>query len=395
MLQPFDVDRSALVVRCSIFQLSAFPKSRQSAGMSFASVPEAIADIAAGKMVIVTDDEDRENEGDLIAAASKVTPEMVNFMVTYGRGLICVPITPARARQLGLAAMVPRNRDSFGTDFTASVDASRGISTGISAPDRACTIRVLANPQACAADLVQPGHIFPLQAKPGGILRRAGHTEAAVDLARMAGLDESGVICEILNDDGTMARLPQLLEFAARHKLRVCTIGALIEYRQTRETLVELSNESPVHTPFGPFSLRTYRSVLDDRFHFALIRGSLNPAQPTLVRVHRQDLIEDLFGPLQTAHPNSLLHRALEQIAHAGNGVLVYMQRDSTSQSVREHLRNPNIPAPPMDLRDYGIGAQILTDLGIHQLRLLSNHPRKVIALEGHGLKIMEIVPFT
>lgn len=362
--------------------------------MTFASVPEAIAEIAAGKMIIVTDDEDRENEGDLIAAASKVTPEMVNFMVTYGRGLICVPITPARAHQLGLAAMVPRNRDSFGTDFTVSVDASRGISTGISAPDRACTIRVLADPLASAADLVQPGHIFPLQAKPGGILRRAGHTEAAVDLARMAGLDESGVICEILNDDGTMARLPQLLEFASRHGLRICTIGSLIEYRQTRERLVEVANEMPVQTPCGLFTLRTYRSVLDDRFHFALIRGTLNPANPTLVRVHRQDLIEDLFGPLQPAHPNSLLHRALDQIARAGNGVLVYMQRDSTSQSVREHLRNPSTPAPPMDLRDYGIGAQILTDLGIHQLRLLSNHPRKVIALEGHGLKIAEIVPF-
>ena len=363
--------------------------------MTFASVPETIADIAAGKMVIVTDDEDRENEGDLIAAASKVTTEMVNFMVTHGRGLICVPITPARAQQLGLAAMVPRNQESFATDFTVSVDASRGISTGISAPDRANTIRVLADPLATSADLVQPGHMFPLQAKPGGVLRRAGHTEAAVDLARLAGLDESGVICEILNADGTMVRLPQLLEFAAHHQLRICTIGSLIEYRQTRERLVELASERSVETPFGPFLLRIYRSTLGDRYHFALIRGKLDPALPTLVRVHRQDLIEDLFGSLAPDQPNSVLHRALEQIAHAGHGVLVYMQRDSTSLSVREHLRLPGIPAPPpMDLRDYGIGAQILTDLGITQLRLLANHPRKVIALEGHGLKITEIVPF-
>lgn len=362
--------------------------------MTFASVPEAIADIAAGKMVIVTDDEDRENEGDLVAAASKTTSEMVNFMATFGRGLICVPITPARAQQLGLGAMVPRNQECFGTDFTVSVDASRGITTGISAPDRARTIQVLADPRATASDLVQPGHIFPLQAKPGGILRRAGHTEAAVDLARLAGLDESGVICEILNEDGTMARLPELAEFAARHRLRLCTIGSLIEFRQTRERLIERASERPVHTPFGPFLLRTYRSVLDNRYHFALIRGQLDPARPTLVRVHRQDLIEDLFGSLDSAHSHSLLHCALEQIARAGHGVLVYMQRDSTTLSVQEHLRDPGIPAPPMDLRDYGIGAQILTDLGIHLLRLLSNHPRKVIALEGHGLKIAEIVPF-
>lgn len=363
--------------------------------MPFATVPEAIADIAAGKMVVVTDDEDRENEGDLVAAASKITAEMVNFMATHGRGLICVPITPARAQQLGLAAMVPRNQESFGTDFTVSVDALQGVTTGISAQDRARTIQILADSRATSADLVQPGHIFPLQAKPGGVLRRAGHTEAAVDLARLAGLDESGVICEILNEDGTMARLPQLIEFAARHQLRVCTIGALIEYRQTRERLVELANERPVLTPFGPFTLRTYRSTLGDRYHFALIRGTLDPDRSTLVRVHRQDLIEDLFGSLHPDSPHSLLHRALEQIAHAGEGVLVYMQRDSTSLSVREHLRDPAIPAPPpMDLRDYGIGAQILTDLGIHRLRLLANHPRKVIALEGHGLKITEIVPF-
>jgi len=363
--------------------------------MPFASVEEAIADVAAGKMVIVTDDEDRENEGDLVAAASRITPETVNFMATHGRGLICVPITTERALQLGLGSMVPRNEESFGTNFTVSVDASAGISTGISAPDRARTISVLADPAASAADLVQPGHIFPLQAKPGGVLRRAGHTEAAVDLARLAGLDESGVICEILNENGTMARLPELESFAVRHGLKMCTIEALIEYRQTRERLVELVDRRPVHTPHGPFDLRTYRSTLGDRFHFALIRGRLDPTRPTLVRVHRQDLLEDLFGSLDESHPRSLLHLALEQIARAGEGVLVYMQRDSTSLSVLEHLRDPARPArPPMDLRDYGIGAQILNDLGIHELRLLSNHPRKVIALDGHGLKITEIVPF-
>ncbi|MEM0969747.1 MAG: 3,4-dihydroxy-2-butanone-4-phosphate synthase [Verrucomicrobiota bacterium] len=363
--------------------------------MSFAPIEEVIKDIAAGKMVIVTDDEDRENEGDLIAAASQVTPEMINFMVTHGRGLICAPIPQERAHQLGLAAMVPKNRDTYGTDFTASVDAASGITTGISAPDRAHTIRILADPHAVPTDLVQPGHLFPLQSKAGGVLRRAGHTEAAVDLAHLAGLDPSGIICEILKEDGTMARLPDLLIFAEKHGLKLCTIQDLIGYRQTREALIEKKAERTVTTLFGPFTLHMYRSLLDDRFHFALVRGQVDSHRPTLVRVHRQDLLEDLFGSLSEGHPQSLLHRGLRAIGEAEEGgVLVYVQRDSTTQSVLEHVPQPGTAKATSsgNLRDYGVGAQILADLGVRELRLLSNHPRRVIAIEGHGLSIVEMV---
>jgi 3,4-dihydroxy 2-butanone 4-phosphate synthase/GTP cyclohydrolase II len=357
---------------------------------AFSPIEAIIADIAAGKMVIVTDDEDRENEGDLIAAASLITPETVNFMATHGRGLICTPVTEERARVLSLGPMVPRNEEAFGTHFTVSVDAALGITTGISAHDRARTIRVLADPKAQPGDLVQPGHIFPLQGKPGGVLRRAGHTEAAIDLARLAGLEPAGVICEILSGDGTMARLPELIEFSQRHQLKLCTIGSLIEWRQTRERLVEFEEEQPVETVAGPFRLRVYRSTVSGQYHFALVLGTIAPQQPALVRVHREDLIEDLFGPRPGEFTAPGLHVALRQIARHGSGVLIYMKRDSATASVWEHLSGKR--RSPMDLRDYGTGAQILHELGIRELRLITNHPRKVIGLDGHGLRIVELV---
>ncbi len=361
--------------------------------IAFTPIDDVLACISAGHMVIVTDDEDRENEGDLIAAASRITPELVNFMATHGRGLICAPITQERASQLELPTMVPQNREAFGTAFTVSVDASRGITTGISAADRAQTIQVLTNPEARAADLVQPGHIFPLVAKPGGVLRRAGHTEAAVDLARLAGLPSAGVICEILNPDGTMARLPELAAFAKQHSLPICTIESLIEYRQTRETLVEFQAKRPVHTEFGHFELHIYCSTLSEHYHFALVRGEIDSEKPTLVRVHREELIEDLFGPRMEVP--STLRQALQKIANHGSGVVIYMRRDAANQSIAECLAEggPSGGRAPMDLRDYGMGAQILFDLGVRDIHLLTNHPRKVVGLEGHGLRILEQLP--
>ncbi len=359
----------------------------------FSPIEDVVADIAAGKLVIVTDDEDRENEGDLIAAGSRISPELVNFMAVHGRGLICAPISEERAAELELEAMVRRNQEAFGTNFTVSVDAAEGITTGISAPDRARTIRVIADPGAKAGDLVQPGHIFPLQAKPGGVLRRAGHTEAAVDLATLAGLPPAAVICEILDPDGTMARLPQLVEFSREHGLKICTIADLIQYRQTREKLIEPQTRHTVHTPFGPFELQVYRSTIADRVHFALVRGEIEQGAPALVRVHREDPIEDVFGPLNPGRGGSLLQLALQRIAGEGSGVLIYMKRDSGSESILENLRSDGENRrSPMDLRDYGIGAQILFDLGVRDLRLLTNHPRKIVGLEGHGLRIVEMV---
>lgn len=359
----------------------------------FSPIEDVIADVEAGKLVIVVDDEDRENEGDLIAAAAKITPEMVNFMAVHGRGLICTPITEERAAELELEAMVRRNKEAFGTNFTVSIDAAKGITTGISAPDRARTIEILADPAARPEDLVQPGHIFPLQAKPGGVLRRAGHTEAAVDLATLAGCPPAAVICEILNEDGTMARLPELVKFAQQHNLKVCTIAELINFRQMREKLVEFQKQKTIYTAHGPFELHVYRSTIANRFHFALVRGDIDDQQPTLVRVHREDVIEDVFGASDPSHKESLLSLALKRIAQEEKGVLIYMKRDSGDQSVLEHLEESDAPKrTPMDLRDYGIGAQILSDLGVNELRLLSNHARKIVGLDGHGLKVVEMV---
>jgi 3,4-dihydroxy 2-butanone 4-phosphate synthase/GTP cyclohydrolase II len=371
----------------------------------FDSIDEAIAAIRAGQMVIVTDDADRENEGDLVMAAEKVTTESVNFMAKHGRGLICVPIEEARAAQLGLQRMVAHNREMHKTDFTVSVDAARGVSTGISAADRALTISVLASPHSKPEDLVQPGHIFPLQAKPGGVLRRAGHTEAAVDLARLAGLDPSGVICEILNEDGTMARLPDLLRFREIHGLKMCSIRDLIAYRRRSEKLIEREQEILLPTDFGEFRLFLYRSKLDGQHHVALVKGEVNTGLPVLVRVHSECLTGDVFAS-RRCDCGSQLHRAMAMIEEEGAGVIVYMRQEGRGIGLGPKIHAYKLQEQgldtveaneklgyPMDLRDYGLGAQILADLGIRKIRLLTNNPRKVVGLEGYNMEIVEQVP--
>lgn len=358
----------------------------------FDPVEEAIAAIAAGRPVVVTDDESRENEGDLIIAASKATPEVVNMMIRAAGGLICVPMTDWHLRRLGLNPMVQQNRESHGTAFTVSVDAAQGITTGISAHDRAATIRILADPNSTPDTLVQPGHIFPLRARPGGVLERAGHTEAAVDLASLAGLHPAGVICEILNEDGTCARLPELVAFKNRFGLKLISIASLIAYRHRRERLVSLVQESAIDTEYGRFDLRVFKADMDSSYHYVLSRGKLGP-EPTLVRVHSENLLSDVFGKNNVGSRSSL-SGALEQIAKADHGVLVYL----THPCGGLHLPKMDTTAPNkrplgvngMDLRTYGIGAQILAALGLKAIRLLSGSNRKVVGLEGYGLEIVE-----
>jgi len=372
----------------------------------FDPIESVVEDIRAGRIVIVVDDEDRENEGDLIMAAEKITPAAVNFMVKFGGGLICVPITMERAEQLGLPRMVADNRESQRTDFTVSVDAARGITTGISAADRAAAIRILADPVTKPSDLVQPGHVFPLRAKPGGVLRRAGHTEAAADLAHLAGLRPAGVLCEILHDDGTMARLPELQRFRRKHGLKLCTIRDLIAYRRTSEKLVVKEQVIRLPTDYGDFDLHMYRSVLDDTHHLALVRGQITPDQPTMVRVHSECLTGDVFGSMRCDCGNQL-HSALRQIDEAGRGILVYMRHHEgrgiglpakihayklQEQGLDTVEANEKLGFPA-ELRDYGIGAQILVDLGVRKMRFLTNNPKKVVGLEGYGLEIVELVP--
>ena len=372
---------------------------------SFASIEAALSDIRAGKMVIVTDDADRENEGDLFCAAEFATSEIVNFMARFGRGLICVPVTEERAGRLGLQTMVQRNREAFATNFTVSVDAKKGISTGISAPDRAHTIKVLMDAASTEADLVQPGHIFPLIAKPGGVLRRAGHTEAAVDLAQMAGLEPAGVICEILNDDGTMARLPELIKFAKEHALKICTIESLIRYRQEREKLVEPEQIIKMPTDYGDFDLHMYRSKLDGAHHLALTKGRVDDGEPVLVRVHSECLTGDVFGS-RRCDCGGQLHTAMERIEKEGRGVLLYMRQEGRGIGLPAKIHAYKLQEQgldtveaneklgfAMDLRDYGMGAQILFDLGVRKIRLMTNNPRKVVGLEGHKLHITEQIP--
>ncbi len=358
----------------------------------FDSIDSVVADIAAGKMVIVTDDEGRENEGDLLMAASKVTPEAVNMMIRHGRGLICVPTTGAQLRRLGIGPMVQENREAHQTAFTVSVDAATGIATGISAADRARTIALVADPASRPEDLVQPGHIFPLRAKPGGVLERAGHTEAAVDLALLAGLPPAGVICEILNDDGAAMRLPELVAFKERFGLKLVSIAALIEYRHQREQLVERAGTSPFASEFGDFTVHVYRSRVDDRHHLAFTLGALGP-EPTLVRVHSENLLGDVFrGKSMESHHS--LTASLAAVARAGRGVVLYMEQAGGGRDALRRLQaKPGETPGSMNFRDYGIGAQILVALGLRRIRLLSHSNRKVVGLDGYGLEIVEQVP--
>jgi 3,4-dihydroxy 2-butanone 4-phosphate synthase/GTP cyclohydrolase II len=373
--------------------------------MSFASIEEAVADIREGRMIIIVDDEDRENEGDLVCGAEKVTPEIINFMARNARGLICLPLTEERCDELHLTTQVADNTSFLGTAFTVSIDARRGVTTGISAADRATTILVAVDPKSRPQDLARPGHIFPLRAKNGGVLVRPGQTEASVDVARIAGLYPAGVICEIMNEDGTMARLPQLQEFAAAHNLKMITVADLVRYRISKEKLVRRVVETDLPTVYGRFRAIAYENIINGDVHLAMVMGEVKTSDPVLVRVHTENVTCDMFGSL-IDDTGFQLHTALEKIAGEARGVVLYLRQRDHSLDLVNQLRTYNVMQQSglskreasletgygVD-RDYGVGAQILHDLGLRQILLLSNHPPKVAALEGFELTVVDNVP--
>ena len=375
--------------------------------MAMATIAEALEDLRDGRLIIVVDDEERENEGDLVLAAEKATPEAINFMTLYGRGLICVALPGERLDALRIPMMGPPNGNTsrFGTAFTVSVDARHGTTTGISASDRSVTVRALADPATEPEDIAMPGHIFPIRAREGGVLLRAGHTEAAVDLARLAGLSPAGVICEILNEDGSMARLPQLESLAADHDLRIISVADLIAYRRRHESLIRRAAQASLPTRFGEFTILAYADIITGTHHLALVMGDVADGRPALVRVHSECLTGDVFGSLR-CDCGPQLERALALIGAEGRGVVLYMRQEGRGIGLPNKLRayslqdqgadtveaNERLGFPP-DMRDYGIGAQILVDLGLRELRLLTNNPSKVVGLEGYGMRVVERIP--